>query len=285
MEKQLDLQKNLHELCLEYPELKGILADVGLGDFVKESALNTISKLMTITKGAWIKNLDMLVITAALRNHGFSLTGSAMTDLGLDLMGDDILDADPMTEWDPASGKEFSWNETEDDQDNDQERELTLEPELTQGMEMNPETEQNPETGKNPEQENDLEPESDTDPEEAIELIPEALGSFRSLSLEQLEALLGALPMEVIFFNAEGTKCYCNKENNTEPVRFFAEERFMENIMRDFRKGSRSQADLWTADEGEPVLCRYTALRGGNGEYLGMLRCRQDMAFARDYFQ
>ena len=73
MSKLLDLNKNVQELCTQYPELVGIMADLGFKDITRPITLATIGKVMTIPKGAAIKKIAMQDIVQILRQHGFEI--------------------------------------------------------------------------------------------------------------------------------------------------------------------------------------------------------------------
>lgn len=71
MTKKLDMNKNVYELCKEYPEIKDILVDLGL-DAIKNSVMfNTVAKVMTIEKASKIKNIDMEKIIKKFEERGF----------------------------------------------------------------------------------------------------------------------------------------------------------------------------------------------------------------------
>ena len=73
MSKLLDLNKNVQELCTQYPELVGIMADLGFKDITRPITLATIGKVMTIPKGAAIKKIAMQDIVQIFRQHGFEI--------------------------------------------------------------------------------------------------------------------------------------------------------------------------------------------------------------------
>ncbi|WP_148134719.1 DUF1858 domain-containing protein [Candidatus Formimonas warabiya] len=57
----------MHSLCTRYPELVGILAQIGFTDITKPGMLASVGRFMTIPKGAALKKLDMALITSRLR--------------------------------------------------------------------------------------------------------------------------------------------------------------------------------------------------------------------------
>jgi len=74
MNKILDLNKSVYELCTEYPELKDVMAGIGFKDIAKPMALNTVGRVMTIPKGASIKDMDLAEVIKSLGSAGFSVT-------------------------------------------------------------------------------------------------------------------------------------------------------------------------------------------------------------------
>nr|WP_297708683.1 DUF438 domain-containing protein [uncultured Butyrivibrio sp.] len=75
MEKRIDLNKSVYDLCTEYPELIQILEDLGFTEITNKTTLNTMGRIMTIPKGALIKKIDMVDVVLSLKNNGFTLDG------------------------------------------------------------------------------------------------------------------------------------------------------------------------------------------------------------------
>lgn len=75
MAKKLDLNKTVYELTKEYPELIDIMAGLGFTEVTKKSMLNSVGRIMTIPKGAKMKNISMMDIVIALTGHDFEITG------------------------------------------------------------------------------------------------------------------------------------------------------------------------------------------------------------------
>ena len=73
MSKLIDLNKNVQDLCTQYPELIGIMTDLGFKDITRPITLATIGKVMTIPKGAAIKKISMQNIKETLMQHGFEI--------------------------------------------------------------------------------------------------------------------------------------------------------------------------------------------------------------------
>lgn len=73
MEKQLDLNQSVHDLCALYPEIMDILKDLGFTDIVKPGMLQTAGRFMTIKKGAAMKKIDLESIIQTLKNNVFTI--------------------------------------------------------------------------------------------------------------------------------------------------------------------------------------------------------------------
>ena len=76
MSKILDLNLTVYELCQKYPELKDVMVEIGFKDIAKPMALKTVGHVMTIPKGAGIKDMDIDEVIEKLKEHGFEPTYS-----------------------------------------------------------------------------------------------------------------------------------------------------------------------------------------------------------------
>ena len=70
--KLIDINKNIYELCKEYPEIKNILSDLGLEAIKNPIMFNTVAKITTIDKASKIKNIDMKNIIKKFEENGFT---------------------------------------------------------------------------------------------------------------------------------------------------------------------------------------------------------------------
>ena len=75
MAKKLDLTKSVYELTQEYPELIDIMAGLGFTEITKKAMLHSVGKIMTIPKGAKMKNIPMMDVVTTLMAKGFELVG------------------------------------------------------------------------------------------------------------------------------------------------------------------------------------------------------------------
>lgn len=70
MAKKLDLNKTVYELTQEYPELIEIMAGLGFTEIIKKPMLHSVGKIMTIPKGAKMKNISMMdVVTTLIKTY------------------------------------------------------------------------------------------------------------------------------------------------------------------------------------------------------------------------
>ena len=70
--KLIDINKNIYELCKEYPEIKNILYDLGFEAIKNPVIFNTMAKITTIDKASKIKNIDMKNIIKKFEENGFT---------------------------------------------------------------------------------------------------------------------------------------------------------------------------------------------------------------------
>ena len=75
MAKKLDLNKTVFELTEQYPELIDIMAKLGFTEITKKPVLHSVGKIMTIPKGAKMKNISMMDVVSSLVANGFELIG------------------------------------------------------------------------------------------------------------------------------------------------------------------------------------------------------------------
>ena len=75
MDKVIDLNKSVYEIVTEYPELKEVMAGLGFSEITKKAMLHSVAKIMTIPKGAAMKNIPMDKIIDAFNAAGFEVAG------------------------------------------------------------------------------------------------------------------------------------------------------------------------------------------------------------------
>jgi len=73
MTKAIDLGKTVYELIEQYPELTGIMKDIGFLGIANPVMRNTMGRIMTIPKGCEKMGIDLEVVKKALREKGFEI--------------------------------------------------------------------------------------------------------------------------------------------------------------------------------------------------------------------
>ena len=75
--KELNLKKSVYELTEAYPELIGILKDLGFLGVANPVARNTLGRVTTIPQGVEKQKQDLNKVIAKLKEAGFEVkTGS-----------------------------------------------------------------------------------------------------------------------------------------------------------------------------------------------------------------
>ncbi|MDD3414728.1 MAG: DUF1858 domain-containing protein [Lachnospiraceae bacterium] len=73
MNKKINLNNTVYELCKEYPEIADILSGLGFHDILKPGMLQTAGHFMTIPKGAAMKKINLEEIKETLTEQGFQI--------------------------------------------------------------------------------------------------------------------------------------------------------------------------------------------------------------------
>lgn len=71
MDKTIDLNKTVHQLCKDDPGIIGIMKDLGFEDITSPGMLNTAGRFMTIPKGAAMKGIDLDTVKNTFREKGY----------------------------------------------------------------------------------------------------------------------------------------------------------------------------------------------------------------------
>ena len=118
-----------------------------------------------------------------------------------------------------------------------------------------------------------------------------------SLTVDQLNAMVNTMPMEVTFVDHEDINCYFNDGEKVfkRPTTAIGRdvyschppkiEPIVRGIIESFRKGERDNVAVWLEKVGRPFYVNYMAVRDQNNNYLGTLELVQDMQFAKDHFK
>ena len=75
--KEIDLKKSVYELTETYPELIGILKDLGFLGVANPVARNTLGRVTTIPQGVEKQKQDLSKVIARLKEAGFEVKTSA----------------------------------------------------------------------------------------------------------------------------------------------------------------------------------------------------------------
>ena len=117
-----------------------------------------------------------------------------------------------------------------------------------------------------------------------------------SLTLEQLDAMLNTMPMEITFVDHVDVNRYFNDGEKVfkRPTTAIGRDVFschppkvepiVRGIIESFRNGERDNVAVWLEKVGRPFYVNYMAVRDQNNNYLGTLELVQDMQFAKEYF-
>lgn len=71
MEKRINLNQSVYDLCNQHPEMVEILQNLGFTDIVKPGMMQTAGRVMTLPKGAKMKKIDLESIKQTLTDKGF----------------------------------------------------------------------------------------------------------------------------------------------------------------------------------------------------------------------
>jgi len=73
MGKVLDLGLSIHDICKIYPEVIGIMKDLGFDQITDPVSLNTVGRFMTIPKGSAMKKIKLEKIKKVFIENGFEI--------------------------------------------------------------------------------------------------------------------------------------------------------------------------------------------------------------------
>ena len=113
---------------------------------------------------------------------------------------------------------------------------------------------------------------------------------IENLGKEQLEGILEAIPVEISFVDENDLVKFWNKHETRifkRPVSVTGKSvqechprdsvGKVNQILSDFKSGSRDSAEFWIDLKGRKVYIRYFAVRDKAGKYLGTLEATQDI--------
>ena len=73
MEKIIDFQKTVYELCKDDPIVIEIMKELGFEQITKSGMLQTAGEVMTILKGARMRGIDLSDIVQTFEKHGYTV--------------------------------------------------------------------------------------------------------------------------------------------------------------------------------------------------------------------
>ena len=118
-----------------------------------------------------------------------------------------------------------------------------------------------------------------------------------SMTVEELEAVLNTIPLEITFVDVSDTNRYFNAGTKVfkrpemaigrdvyscHPPKI---EQQVRKIIGGFKDGSLDRVPVWMDKNGRTMLVTYLAARNQKGQYLGTLELVQDMEFAKEHFK
>lgn len=121
---------------------------------------------------------------------------------------------------------------------------------------------------------------------------PEGVLQFEtgSLSKEEIEAILNALPVDISFVDANDAVKYFNKAEKRIFVRTKAvigrkvqlchpqkSVHIVNKILEAFKTGKKDVAEFWIAMDNRLIHIRYFAVRDKDEKYLGTMEVTQDL--------
>lgn len=116
------------------------------------------------------------------------------------------------------------------------------------------------------------------------------------LKINELDALLNTIPLEITFVDKENINRYFNEGEKMMKRPKMAIDRnvmschppkiqtLVNSIIEDFRTGRKDNVPVWLNKRGHTLYINYIAVRDDKDNYLGTLEIVQDMEFAKKHF-
>ncbi|WP_428910502.1 DUF1858 domain-containing protein [Niallia sp. Krafla_26] len=73
MDKVVDFDKTVYELCTEDSFIIEIMTELGFEKITKQGMLQTAGRIMTISKGARMRNIELTEIIETFEKHGYTV--------------------------------------------------------------------------------------------------------------------------------------------------------------------------------------------------------------------
>ncbi len=112
---------------------------------------------------------------------------------------------------------------------------------------------------------------------------------IHNLSMEQIDAIMETMPVEITFVDADDTVAYFNRLDKDKifvrtrsvigrKIEMCHPEKSVDKVRRiveGFKDGTRDKAEFWIDFMGDKILIRYFPLRNEEGDYIGVLEVTQ----------
>lgn len=73
MNKVVKLDESIFEMASRYPEIVGIMVELGFNDIAKPGMLQTAGRFMTLSKGIKLKKKDPETVRQTFARYGFEV--------------------------------------------------------------------------------------------------------------------------------------------------------------------------------------------------------------------
>lgn len=70
---KININETVYSLVTKYPNIKEVMVTLGFSQITNPISLQTIGKIMTLKKGAKVKQLDIASLQEAFLAHGYIL--------------------------------------------------------------------------------------------------------------------------------------------------------------------------------------------------------------------
>lgn len=116
------------------------------------------------------------------------------------------------------------------------------------------------------------------------------------MTVEQLNAMLTTIPLEITFVDSSDINRFFNAGSKVfkRPAMAIDREVYschppkieqqVRRIIGEFKAGTLDKVPIWMDKNGKTFLVTYMAVRDGEGNYIGTMELVQDMEFAKEYF-
>lgn len=73
LDKSIDLSKSVYELCMNDSKVIDIMKTLGFDNITEKGMLNTVGRVMTISKGAKMKGIPLVDIIKVFEEEGYTV--------------------------------------------------------------------------------------------------------------------------------------------------------------------------------------------------------------------